>query len=62
MADDQAIALAVINHIEVLRELAFNSDDEEEALTSAMLLINLYEAIIEGHGIMAFVDGDEQVH
>lgn len=61
MSDDN-LGLAVVNHIEVLRELTFNSDDDEEALTSAMLLINLYEAIIEGHGIMAFVDGDEQVH
>jgi hypothetical protein len=61
MSDD-TLGLAVVNHIEVLRELTFNSDDDEEALTSAMLLINLYEAIIEGHGIMAFVDGDEQVH
>ena len=60
--DDQAIALAVINHIEVLRELAFNSDDEEEALTSAMLLISLYEGIIESHGIIAFINADEQIH
>lgn len=62
MTDDQAIALAVINHIEVLREMAFNSDDEEEALTSAMLLISLYEQIIESHGIMAFVDESETAH
>jgi len=60
--NDDNLGLAVINHIEVLRDLAFNSDDEEQALTSAMLLISLYETIIEGHGIMAFVDGDEQVH
>ena len=62
VTDDQAIALAVINHIEVLREMAFNSDDEEEALTSAMLLISLYEQIIESHGIMAFVDESETAH
>ena len=62
MTDDQAIALAVINHIEVLREMAFNSDDEEEALTSAMLLISLYEQIIESHGIIAFIDTSEPLH
>lgn len=59
MTHDQAIAQAVINHIEVLREMAFNSEDEQDALTSALLLISLYEQIIESHGIMAFVDTDE---
>lgn len=60
--DEQAFGLAVISHIEVLREMVFNSDDEEQALTSAMLLISLYEQIIESHGIMAFVDTSEPLH
>lgn len=59
MTDESAaLAAAVIAHIEHLREVSFNEEACEDALTAALLLIEIYESILQSHNVIEFIDGD----
>lgn len=59
MTDESAaLAAAVIAHIEHLREVAFNEEACEDALKAALLLIEVYETILQKHNVIAFIDED----
>jgi hypothetical protein len=48
--------MAMLGHIESLRDGAVNSESMSEQLECAILLIDLYEAILERNGILVYVD------
>lgn len=48
--------MAMLGHLESLRDGAVNSESISEQLECAILLIDLYEAILERNGILVYVD------
>lgn len=46
--------MAMLGHLELLREGAVNNGSAEDQLDCAILLIDLYEAILERNGILIF--------
>jgi hypothetical protein len=53
--------LAAINHIAELRRGVTDSDSASEQLECAVLLLDVYEAILESHGILIYADQEEVV-
>ncbi len=46
----------MLGHIEALRDSVVTSRSVSEQIESAILLIDLYEAILESNGILIFKD------
>ena len=53
--------LAAINHIAELRRGVTDSDSASEQLECAVLLLDVYEAILESHGILIYEDQEKVV-
>ena len=51
--------LAAINHIAELRRGVTDSDSASEQLECAVLLLDVYEAILERKGILIYADQEE---
>jgi len=51
--------LSAINHISELRRGITDSDSASEQLECAVLLLDVYEAILEKHGILIYADQEE---
>ena len=51
---------ALLNHMAVLRHIALFGEDVSDQLECAMLLIDLYEAILERNNILIY-DGQQEV-
>jgi hypothetical protein len=47
---------AILGHLEILRDSVVTSRSVSEQIESAILLIDLYEAILESNGILIFKD------
>ena len=52
---------ALLNHLEALRDGILVSPSVSKQLECAVLLIDLYEAILEKHGILIYEDQQEVV-
>jgi len=52
---------ALLNHLEALRDGILASPSVSKQLECAVLLIDLYEAILEKHGILIYEDQQEVV-
>ena len=50
---------ALLNHLEALRHGILISESMSKQLECAILLIDVYEAILEKHGILIYEDQEE---
>ena len=50
---------ALLGHLENLRTIAVFGDDLEDRFEASVLLIDIYEAILERHGILIYHDQEE---
>ena len=53
--------ISAINHISELRRGITDSDSVSEQLECAVLLLDVYEAILESHGILIYADQEKVV-
>ena len=53
--------LALLNHLSALRDGILISPSVSKQLECAVLLIDVYEAILEKHGILIYEDQEEVV-
>ena len=53
--------ISAINHISELRRGITDSGSVSEQLECAVLLLDVYEAILESHGILIYADQEEVV-